>query len=91
MTWSYLVTRVETIRDGVLVNVKSRQPESQLILELRSKPLLDHIVATLDIQIFESHRICPEQLVSIVWHEGHTKQTSQVVSSWPRGNLKYRM
>ena len=70
------------------MNVKSRQTKSQLVLELGSKSLLDNIVAALDIQILESHGVCPEQLVGVVWHEGHAEQTSQVVGSRPRGNLK---
>ena len=43
----HLVARVEAVGDSVLVDVESRQPQRQLVLQLRGEPLLHHVVAAL--------------------------------------------
>ena len=43
----HLVARVEAVGDGVLVDVEGRQPQRQLVLQLRGEPLLHHVVAAL--------------------------------------------
>ena len=44
----HLVARVEAVGDSVLVDVESRQPQRQLVLQLRGEPLLHHVVAALE-------------------------------------------
>ena len=43
----HLVARVEAVGHGVLVDVEGRQPQRQLVLQLRGEPLLHHVVAAL--------------------------------------------
>ena len=72
----------------MLVDVESRQPQRQLVLQLWGEPLLDHVVAALDVQVLERHGVGPQQLVGVSRDEGDSEQAAEVVSSGPRGDLK---
>ena len=72
----------------MLVDVEGGQPERQLVLELRGEPLLDHVVAALDVEVLERHRVRPQQLVGVRGDEGDAEQTAEVVSPRAGGNLE---
>ena len=81
---------VQSIGDGVLVDVKSGQPQGDLVLQLRGEPLLDDVIAALDVEVLERHRVRPQQLVGVSGDEGDSEQTAEVVSAWSGGNLEQR-
>ena len=72
----------------MLVDVKSCQPQGDLVLQLRREPLLDDVVAALDVEILEGHRVRPEQLVGVRGHEGDSEQAAEVVSARSGGDLE---
>ena len=76
------------VGEHVLVDVEGGQPERDVVLELRREPLLDHVVAALDVQVLEGHRVLPEQLVRVLGHERHPEQAAQVVGARPGCDLK---
>ena len=53
------------------MDLESGQPESHVVLELGSEPLLDDVVATLHVQILEGHRVTTEQVVGVGGHKVH--------------------
>ena len=83
-----LVARVESAGHRVLVNVESSKSQGDLVLQLRGEPLLDHVVAALDVQVLERHGVGPQQLVGVSRDEGDSEQAAEVVSSGPGGDLK---
>ena len=74
----------------MLVDVESRQPQRQLVLQLRGEPLLHHVVAALDVEVLERHRVRPQQVVGVRGDEGDAEQTAEVVSPGSGGNLEWR-
>ena len=72
----------------MLVDVKSGQPQGDLVLQLRREPLLDDVIATLDVEVLERHRVRPQQLVGVRGDEGDAEQTAEVVSPRAGGNLE---
>ena len=74
----------------MLVDVKSGQPQGHLVLELRCEPLLDDVIAALDVEVLERHRVRPQQLVGVRGDEGDAEQTAEVVSPGSGGNLEER-
>ena len=83
-----LVAGVQSVGDGVLVDVQSGQPQGDLVLELRCEPLLDDVIAALDVEVLEGHRVRPQQLVGVGGDEGDSEQTAEVVSARSGGNLE---
>ena len=88
LTKTHLVAGVQSIGDGVLVDVKGCQPQGDLVLQLRREPLLDDVVAALDIEILEGHRVRPQQLVGVGGDEGDPEQAAEVVSARSGGDLE---
>ena len=74
----------------MLVDVKSCQSQGDLVLELGRVPLLNDVVAALDVEVLEGHRVRPQQLVGVRGDEGDSEQTAEVVSARPGGNLEQR-
>ena len=74
----------------MLVDVKSCKPQGDLVLELGREPLLDDVVAALDVEVLEGHRVRPQQLVGVGGDEGDSEQTAEVVSARSGGNLEQR-
>ena len=74
----------------MLVDVKSCQPQGDLVLQLRCEPLLDDVIAALDVEVLERHRVRPQQLVGVRGDEGDSEQTAEVVSARSGGNLEQR-
>ena len=72
----------------MLVDVKSRQSEGHLVLQLRGEPLLDDVVAALDVEVLERHRVGPQQLVGVGGDEGYSEQTAEVVGARSGGDLE---
>ena len=83
-----LVAGVQSVGDGVLVDVQSCQSEGHLVLQLRREPLLDDVIAALDVEVLERHRVRPQQLVGVRGDEGDSEQTAEVVSARSGGNLE---
>ena len=83
-----LIAGVQSVGDGVLVDVKSCQSEGHLVLQLRGEPLLDDVIAALDVEVLERHRVRPQQLVGVRGDEGDAEQTAEVVSPRAGGNLE---
>ena len=99
----YLVAGVEAVGDCVLVDVEGGQPQGELVLELGGEPLLGDscdslydslvtaylgdVVAALDVEVLEGHRVRPQQLVRIGRDEGDAEQAAEVVSPGPGGDL----
>ena len=90
LTKTHLVAGVQSVGDGVLVDVKCCQSEGDLVLELRGEPLLHHVVAALDVEVLERHRVRPQQVVGVRGDEGDAEQTAEVVSPGSGGNLEWR-
>ena len=72
----------------MLVDVKGCKPQGDLVLQLRGEPLLDDVIAALDVEVLERHRVRPQQLVGVSGDEGDSEQTAEVVSAWSGGNLE---
>lgn len=80
--------RRNVVRQRVLVDVQSGQPERHLGLQFGCKALLRHIVAALHVQVVEGIQVALCQLRGGDRHEGHAEQAAQLVRTGSGGYLQ---
>ena len=42
----------------------------------------------LQVEVLEGDGVLLQEVVGVLWHEGHTEETAEVASALPGGNLK---
>ena len=72
----------------MLMNMQCCKPQGDFILQLGSKPFLNHIIAALDIQVLKSNGVSPKQFIGILWHKSNSEEAAQVMCARPGSNLK---